>query len=203
MGPTSAPATTNPPAARRVAPDLTRTTVAAKTQAYWVGVRTFRKADPAKGIEGRPYPPQANFNIGGVTFPSWFTPWDDEGQTRGKFPGAIVRLSAAQVDYLATILARSAVRWREREGQHAHGYVVLLHDDESIEAVRKAQNLNPTQVQVLRAKVPTVAKTFPTDEPAAKYVYMVKVPGDVAAGSTFRPAAELPPCLMDTGLEPF
>lgn len=202
MGQTSAPA--QPPTMERLAPDLSRGPggVAEKFAFYWVGTRFGRVADPETGATARPTPPCVNFNIGGVTFPSWFTPWDDATQSRGKFPGAIVRLTTSQVGYLKAILKRTIVRWRERAGQHAHGYPLTLHDEDSLKDAVALLNLSPAQAQLFRAKQPTAAKTFPTDEPAAKYLYCVRVDAaGVREGSTYRPAAELPESVLVTGIE--
>lgn len=200
MGPTSA--TSTPPARKGLAPDLGKTPSGAveRSAAYWCGVRTHRDADPEHGIAARPHPPCVNFEVGGVTFASMRTPWDDSIKGRHALPGDIVVLTTSRVARLETMLRRTIVRWRERTGSHPHGYPVTLWDEESIEAAKVLLNLNPVQVQALRAKVPTAAKTFETDEPIAKYLYCVKVTASgVREGSTYRPAAELPPSLLEQG----
>ena len=188
-----------------LAPDLTRgTALAERRAAYWVGVLGHSKGNKAKGVAGRDYPPARSLDVGGVTFPEKFTPWeghdDDEDEAiRGKYLGAIVVLTESRVQQLKDALKRTLIRWRERKGRHAHGQKVTLEDDASIEAARKRWGLNEMQVANLRAKA-SQQQVLPTDEPIAKYIYCVRV-GDHEEGSTWRPHAGVPKCVLETGIE--
>lgn len=196
MGSTS----TNPSATARevLAPDLARgTPLADKSAVYWVGVRTHDES------AGRPHPPMHNIDLGGITFPSWFTPWEGDGingeAQRGQYPGAIVRLTDSQIASFKAACRKTLVRWRAREGRHAHGYLVRLIDDDDIGQAKARWGLTDDQVSKFRTKARSV-QVSSGDEPVAKYLYCIKVK-DVEPGSSWRPSAQIPASVLDLGVE--
>lgn len=204
MGSTS---TAAPPRPKRLAPDLTVLAAATgKTAVYLVGIIPGRDAAPAKddqpAVEAHQYPPFHATDIGGVTFPESFTPWrggDDPAMQRAFCWGALVEIDEAKFAEVCDELGRSVVRWEARSGRHAHGRKVVLETEERISKAQKTLRLDEKDVSRLRAKVPIqgVWRPRPDDEPLAKYVYMVKMPGAVA-GSTTRPAT-IPPSVLEVG----
>lgn len=214
MGSTSAtenpPAPPAPPRATKppevLAPDLTRGTALRERSApYWVGVIGYAKANAKKGVTGRDHPPMHSVDLGGITFPEKFTPWEggegeEEEAIRGRYMGAVVHLTETRVAKLKEALKRTLIRWRERKGRHAHGYKVTLEDDAAIEEARKRWGLNEAQVANLKAKA-SQQQLLPTDEPIGKYLYCVKLDGDHEEGTTWRPHAGVPKCVLETGIE--
>lgn len=195
MGTTS---TAQPPTAvkepERLGPRIGGVAVKAeKAGNYWVGVRPWKRDDP----ESRP-PPMHFFNIGPVTFPTWSTPWEGKGEdgngVRGRYPGAIVRLTESQVGRLVTELKRTAVRWRERKGQHAHGYLVRAETQAEVEDAAKRWKLTDAQVAAAVARIESFRDG---DEPVAMFIYCV--PTDLPEGSTARPGS-IPASVWDTGI---
>lgn len=206
MGSTS---TTNPPTppakpaasapVQRLGPNLVGLAGQAteKSDLYWVGVIPWNKDDP----NSQP-PPMHFMNIGPVTFQTWYTPWegaDDAGAgIRGRYPGTLVRLTVSQVARLVGELQRTVVRWRERKGRHAHGYLVRAETPEEIEAARKRYALREDQVAMATAKIAVFTEG---DEPVSKYIYCVKVtaPG-LTEGAVARPGG-IPASAWDTGID--
>lgn len=187
---------------KRLAPDLStgNPLVAERGACYWVGVRTFVEGNPE-----RPHPPMANIDVGGVTFPSRFTPWQEgaEGEegSRGKYPGHIVYLRAGQIAQLKEALCRAVVRWRQREGRHAHGYVVFLETEETIAAAKKRWSLNEALVARLRTRASAFA-FMPGDQELSRFIYCQKVADpSIQPGTTFRPSMDIPNSVFETGIE--
>jgi hypothetical protein len=197
MGPTSTPAANaaSPKAIERLGPVITAGTVTKeKAAVYWVGVIPWKQDDSAS----RP-PPMHFMNIGPVTFQTWSTPWEGKDESgagiRGRYPGSLVRLTESQVSRLKSELMRTVVRWRERKGRHAHGYLVRQESAAEIEEATKRWKLNEVQVAEATAKIAVFRED---DEPVSAYIYCVKT--DLPEGSNARPGG-IPPSAWDTGID--
>lgn len=174
-----------------------------KYAVYWVGMRMFNER------AGIPHPPFGSTTVGGVTFPSWSTPWDEsmpspDGDLRGgrhRFPGAIVRITESDMKALTDGLNRTAVRWREREGTHAHGQKIILTRTEHVKEMIEVYGLDRKERRAAFQKARMVFLQD-GDEPLSKYIYCVKVtePG-VDEGSNWRPSGGIPESVFDLGLE--
>lgn len=221
--PQAQPPATSPPRPKKGLSDEERAVVppletigapiASKSALYWVGVLPFqqqREADPKTGrpaISGRRRPPKGTIDgIGGrVSFHIEHTPIlhesSEPGQPpqRGKYPGEIVRLTEDQVSDLRRGLRSSLVRWRQREGRHAHGYVVRIPDPDTIEEVKDRLGLTDREVARLRVKH-SQFEVNQTDEPVARFIYCVKVDHPEAReGGPWRPSLHLPPSVEEQG----
>lgn len=209
MGSTST-ATQSATQVARVTPDLSAFRLKQERSAvYWCGVIPGREAQPEK--DGRPavsaqrFPPQHSFDAigGGVTFTEWYTPDEGAGQDgqprRGQYPGRLVRLTETQVALLVRGLSRTLVRWRERSGRHAHGYLVRIPAEDEIEDAKKRLALDQAHVAKLLTKLAQFTPTE-TDEPAARFIYCVKVDGpDAVPGGTWRPSMHIPRSIEEAG----
>lgn len=188
------------PARDVLAPDLSRgAPLQRKSAIYWVGVIPPREGDDAS------HPPMHNITLGGVTFPMRHTPWEDHRQgddKRGDYPGYLARLTDAQVDQLKEACRRTIVRWRERTGRHAHGHQVYLVNEADIQAAKEKWKLTDAQVATYAARVGNVT-IRDSDEPISKYIYCVKVDAKSGAeeGGTWRPSAQIPRPIVETGIE--
>lgn len=189
---TTAPVSTKGP--ERLGPVIGTSHATEKSAVYWVGVIPWNKSDPAS------MPPPMHFmNIGPVTFPTWSTPWEGSDEAgsgiRGRYPGALVRLPISHVSRLINELTRTVVRWRERKGQHAHGYLVRAETVEEIAEAKKRYALRDDQVAMATAKIATFSEG---DEPASMFIYCVKT--DLPEGSNARPG-RIPDSAWVTGIE--
>lgn len=198
MGTTSAPRI-EAPVTESLAPDLSGTRPTQRSAIYWCGVRGYVEGDPR-----RPHPPMHDITVGGVTFMERYQPWEDhrEGEDkRGSYPGLLLRLTEDRVARLKSALRRTVVRWREREGRHAHGYLVTVPEEGEVEQARKRWGLTEAQVAAYQGKIAGI-QFLPGDEPVGRYLYCLRVeeaPGVVEMG-TYRPAASIPPSVLETGI---
>jgi hypothetical protein len=170
-----------------------------KTAVYWVGVV------PPKPGDEKSHPPMQTITLGGVTFPLRHTPWEEhrEGENkRGEYLGYLVRLTDEQVDQVKAACRKTIVRWRERAGRHAHGYLVRLIDDAEIAEAADRWKLSDAQIATYRARVQNT-RIMPSDEPASRYVYCVRVSDNAEAeeGAPWRPSAQVPKPIIETGIE--
>lgn len=191
---------TPPTSGRPIAPDLSRDGQAEKTAPYWVGICPLVPPGADKDAER---PPFTFKTLAGVTFSLGETPW--EGPThvnpdhkRGFYPGSVIHLTAEQVENLRDALSRSIVRWHNRTGAHAHGYLVTFMGDEQVKKAKQDHGLTDAQANHYKQKM-KMKNLRDTDEPAAKYFYCVKLDHDVPVGSNFRPQAGTPASILDVG----
>lgn len=205
------PATTLPPSRTKVerdsgreilAPDLTAGgLLAEKTAVYWCGIRTYKDGDP-----DRPHPPMHADTLGGVTFASWYNPWEDErdededGTRRGHYAGMMLELGETAILALKNALKRTLVRWRTREGAHAHGYKVTMVSEAEIVEAKKIWALDDRQVHAFRQKHARF-QIMKGDEPFAAYIYCVKMPEGTEPMTSWRPSAKIPDSVLVTGIE--
>jgi len=189
-----------------LAPDLTAGGLLSEaTAVYWCGIITFSEPDedhPDRPT--RPHPPFHSTTLAGVTFASWFTPWEDgrpeeEGSQRGHYPGMLVSISESTVALLKNRLKRTLIRWRLRSGRHAHGHQVTMIGDAEIEEIKDLHALDKKQLLALRQKHRGF-QVLEHDEALASYIYCQKVPG-ATAGSSWRPSPHIPDSVLVTGIE--
>jgi len=182
-----------------------------KSAVYWMGVipgNPGRAADPSKGltaVDPSGHPPMHSIdNIGGrVTFTEWYTPPEglgqDGGSRRGQYPGSLVSLTETPDSQLREGLRSTLVRWKQRNGRHAHGYVLRIPSVDAIEEMRGRMGLNEKEVARMKIRADQF-EILEGDEPVARYVYCVKVDGPEAAnGGRWRPSTTLPPSIEDAG----
>lgn len=127
--------------------------------------------------------PQHAENFGPVTFAETYTPHaapNAAGEaTRTKHFGRLVDLTADEVKRCVENISRSVVRWRARDGKHAHGYKVVIPTEEDLKNYAAKGRSSPYT-------------PHPNDEPYANWLYMVKA-------DSYSPT--IPEPLSKTGLE--
>ncbi len=199
--PVSTPHGREVPQGEILAPDISCDgPLSEKSAVYWCGIRTYAEGDPA-----RPYPPLHAMKVGGVTFTSWYRPWEggetdepEDGQ-RGKHAGTMIRLSVSQVEHLKAMLRKTIVRWRGRDERHSHGYLITILNEDDIKAAKEQWALSSKEERAYRAKAASF-RFMQGDEPVARYLYCVLMPNAVE-GSTWRPSAQIPKNILETGIE--
>jgi hypothetical protein len=182
-----------------ILPDLRTLQSTEKTAVYWLGVIPGN-ADTGEGV-----PPMHQIDGigGGIGFYEWWTPHEGKGQDgsdrRGQLAGHLMELSETQVVQLREGLRSSVVRWRQREGFHAHGYIVRIPQIDTIDSLKTRLGLSDPEV----ARIKVRAQAFRIeegDEPVARYIYCVKVEGpEAVAGGRWRPSTTLPPSIEQVG----
>ena len=185
----------------RLAPDLEDIVGDVKTGKFWVGMIPY---SPERGLTVRP--PKTSESLGPVTFPTYVTPWighegvGAEDSPRARHMGAIVELNEAQLDELRDKLRRTVVRWRERDGAHAHGYLITFETEETIKGAQERWGLTPQQAQAYQAKVGR-GNVRSTDVAFSKYIYCVRVDDEVDPDAGWRPSHKVPDSVYETGID--